>query len=140
QALPAAGTYQLQLDPDGANVGSVSITVGAVARDVIARLKPGTALPLAIAAAGQRATLTFSGKAGERVLVAWSGSTIGGYTTVTLLSPAGSQVFQNGFSGDKGWLEPQTLPASGRYQLQLDPAGANTGSLSVLLSSVPPDK
>jgi len=139
QTLPSSGTYQLQLDPNGTSIGSVVLTRTVVPPDVKGNLRPGGSLPVTITAAGQEAIVHFAGKAGQRVLVGWGKNTINGWTTVTLLSPTGSQVVQDGFSSDRGEFDPQTLPSSGAYELKIDPDGANTGSLVLTFGIVPPD-
>jgi serine/threonine-protein kinase len=102
-------------------------------------LRPGAPLTLAITAAGQTATARFKGKRGQRVRLAWSKNTIGGYTNVTLLTPAGPQLDQTSLSEESGELDPLRLPTSGRYQLQIDPDQANTGSITLALNTVPAD-
>jgi serine/threonine-protein kinase len=102
-------------------------------------LRPGTPLTLTTTAPGQNATASFSGRRGQRVHVAWSQNTIGGYTTATLIAPDGHEFKQTGVADESGGLDSPPLPAGGRYQLKLDPDEANFGSITLALNSFPAD-
>ena len=139
QQLPASGRYELHVDPQASNTGSVTLTRSIVPADASGTLRPGVPVTLPIRTAGQSATLTFAGKAGQRVFFSWAKNTIAGYTGLRLLSPTGSALIDSGFSGEQGELEPQQLPASGRYELHVDPQASNTGSVTLTRSIVPAD-
>ena len=139
QTLPTGGSYQLQLEQDGTKKGSVTLALSIVPPDARGHLRPGVPLALTIARPGQKAVASFTGKAGQRVVITWGKNTLVGYTETTLLSSADSQVTDLGFSGDRGTSDPVTLPTTDSYQLLLDPTGISTGSVVVTLRVVPPD-
>jgi len=86
---------------------------------------------------GQNARLTFSGNAGQRVSLKLSAGTMA-QEKVSLLAPDGSTVFSSTFA-NTGFVDVRTLATSGGYMLVVDPAAANTGSLTLNLYDVPPD-
>ncbi len=86
---------------------------------------------------GQNARLTFSGNAGQRVSLKLSAGTMA-QEKVSLLAPDGSTVFSSTF-GNTGFVDVRTLATSGGYTLVVDPAAANTGSLTLNLYDLPPD-
>ena len=86
---------------------------------------------------GQNARLTFSGNAGQRVSLKLSAGTMA-QEKVSLLAPDGSTVFSSTF-GNTGFVDVRTLATSGGYMLVVDPAAANTGSLTLNLYDLPPD-
>jgi hypothetical protein len=135
--LPANGTYELQLDPDGLLVGSVVITMTVVPPDAQLRLQPGVPVKVTISAVGQRAIASFSGKAGQSAVLDFAGNTLSSWTTVTLLTSRGASAGGTGFSSDSGTTDPMKLPATGRYTLQIDPDGASTGSVTLTLRFAP---
>jgi hypothetical protein len=61
-ALPATGTYTIAVDPQGAVMGSLTLTVYAVPPDATATVTPGGAgVGIANAVPGQNMRLTFPG-------------------------------------------------------------------------------
>ena len=86
---------------------------------------------------GQNARLTFSGNAGQRVSLKLSAGTMA-QEKVSLLAPDGSTVFSSTFA-NTGFVDVRTLATSGGYMLVVDPAAANTGSLTLNLYDLPPD-
>ena len=68
------------------------------------------------------------------------GSSPGGGTLVTILKPDGTQLGVPYALGTDGkFVDPVTLPVAGTYKLKLDPIGANTGSATLKLYTVPAD-
>ena len=135
--LPATDSYELQLDPVEISTGSVILTLTLVPPDAQVRLKPGGPVKVTITAIGQKALARFSGKAGQSALLNFEGNALPGWTTVTLLSSKGTTVGVSGFSGERGATDAIPLPASGLYELQLDPDGASTGSVTLTLEFNP---
>jgi hypothetical protein len=90
-----------------------------------------------IASAGDTATLTFSGTAGQRVSLNMTNSTIGNFTTVTVKSPSGTTVKTS--YGINFYLDTMTLSASGTYSIVIDPTGTLTGQITATLYDVQPD-
>jgi uncharacterized protein YcnI len=90
-----------------------------------------------IASAGDTATLTFTGTAGQRVSLNMTNSTIGNFTTVTIKSPSGTTVKTS--YGINFYLDTMTLPANGTYTIVIDPNGTITGQITATLYDVQPD-
>ncbi len=68
------------------------------------------------------------------------GSSPGGGTLVTILKPDGTQLGVPYALGTDGkFVDPVTLPVAGTYKIKLDPIGANTGSATLKLYTVPAD-
>lgn len=139
--LNATGTDSIFLDPQGMAVGTVTITLnddtdatGAVSIDG----PPVTTTTII----GQDARLSFSATAGQRlVLQVTNVSNPGAF--VNLLRPDGTTqanlTIQSSPAGQTFFIDTQTLASAGTYTLWIQHSGANFGSETLQLSSVPPD-
>jgi len=131
--LPATGTYTIWVDPNNAGTGSLTLTLseevagGAVPID-------GTATTVSIPRPGQRARLTFSGTAGQRLGLAYTSVTTGWPTQITVFKPDGSGLSGAQTAGDGVQILP-VLPTTGTYAILVDPGGSNTGSATFWLST-----
>jgi hypothetical protein len=135
QTLPTTGTYTIRLDPYGVSTGSVTLTLYNVPADVSGAVTVGgPAASITIGTPGQNAAVTFSGTASQQVTVRITSNTIAS-VTVTLLKPDGSQLTSTWSSASSFNLTTQTLPSTGTYTIVIDPAGTNTGSVNVAVSS-----
>ena len=92
----------------------------------------------------EKAKLTFSGTAGDRVSMRISGVTMSPYasTGVNVSIATGSTTvtgssFLMGRNG--AFMEPVTLPSTGSYTITLDPQNTYTGSATVQIWKVPAD-
>ncbi|MBD0369821.1 MAG: IPT/TIG domain-containing protein [Pyrinomonadaceae bacterium] len=142
--LPVSGTYKLYFDPTGAYTGQMSFTLYN-ASDITGTLTPGgSSLPVAINVPGQRAVLTFSGTAGQRVnlsmtngsfyWMAWSN------VYVYLYNPDGSALASLDLNGQTtALIDTLTLGSTGTYTIILDPPDTRTGGVTFTLNDVPPD-
>jgi hypothetical protein len=142
--LPVSGTYKLYFDPTGAYTGQMSFTLYN-ASDVTGTLTAGgAAVPVAINVPGQRAVLTFSGTAGQRVnlsmtngsfyWMAWSN------VYLYLYNPDGSTLATVDLNGQAtSFIDTVTLNATGTYTIVLDPPDTRTGGITFTLNDVPPD-
>ncbi len=135
--LPVTGSYAVLVDPGSTYTGTITLTLSEEVSGTIAA--GGSAVPVSITRAGQRARLTFSGTAGQRVSVNPVPYTIS-QSLVSIIKPDGSTLG----STDVGslyysFLEPQTLPTTGTYAVLADPAQAYTGTMTVTLYDVPAD-
>ena len=129
--LPAGGTYTLTVEPDGADTGSVTLTLS---DDLVGTIAQGGSSPVAaISRPGQRERLTFTGSAGEHVGLGMTSSSIDNGTTY-LLAPDGSQIGEGLFYAGSGSDANATLPSDGSYTLSVEPDGADTGSVTLTLS------
>jgi Subtilase family len=139
RSLPSSGRYELLVDPLAAGTGSATVTLYDVPPDVTATASPGGP-PVAVTTTtpGQDARVTFAGAAGARVSVRVSNVSTTAY--VSLVAPDGSYLARNVLVGAAGgFLDTETLPAAGTYDLLVDLPGAATGSLTLTLYDVPPD-
>jgi len=137
--LPAAGTYTVFIDPQGAATGSASVTVYDVPPDAGGPITLGTPVPISTTVPGQNARLTFSATAGQRVSLKIANSTYAS-ATAALLGPNGSAAGGSTFFGTTGgFVDARTLPTTGTYTLFVDPPYATTGSATITLYNVPPD-
>ena len=131
-ALTVTGSYTVLIDPNG--VGAVSTTLW-LSSEVSGTITPGgAAVPVSVTRPGQRARLTFSGTAGQRVSVGLTGVTIT-QSLLSVIKPDGSTLA----STFTTFLDVQTLPTTGIYAVLLDPSLAYTGSATVTLYDVPAD-
>jgi hypothetical protein len=131
-ALQSTGTYTVLIDPNSTATGNVTLTLS---EEVAGTGTPGGGgVPVSITRAGQRARLSFSGTAGQRVSVGLSGSTITS-TTLSLIKPDGTTQG----STTSAFLDPQTLATTGVYAILIDPGQVYTGSVTVTAYDVPAD-
>jgi hypothetical protein len=115
------------------------VTLYDVPADVTATASPGgPPVSVNVATPGQNARVTFTGAAGAKVSVRVSNVTAN--ANVSLFAPDGSYLARNILVGAAGgFLDTETLPAAGTYELLLDLQGAATGSATLTLYDVPPD-
>jgi subtilisin family serine protease len=145
RTLPRSGSYRIVVDPSGASVGSVSLTLYDVPPDAEAPIVPGGD-PASIEATvpGQGAVLTFDGVAGRRIALKLTDVTIGtaccSSAKVSVLKPDGTTLISPmGFGLSGGFVDTKTLPQTGSYRILVDPQSNAVGSAAVMLYDVPPD-
>jgi hypothetical protein len=143
--LAQSGTYTIVVDPQSSYTGTVTLTLYDVPADVSTTISPGgAAVTVTTTTPGQNARLTFGGTAGQRVSLLLSNVTIGGAvfagSKVSVLKPDGTAlVSPSGVTTNGTFIDTRTLPVSGTYTIVVDPVGANTGSMTLTLYSVPAD-
>ena len=131
--LDTTGPHTILIDPWGSYTGSVTVTLYNVPADVSASLTIGGAgTPIAIAAPGQNASFTFAGTAGQKVSLNITGVTVG-FSTAYLRKPDGTDLAVANVSPPSGFVDTLTLPLSGTYSIFIDPAGNNTGNMTLTL-------
>ncbi|MGW4423233.1 RHS repeat-associated core domain-containing protein [Streptosporangium sp. NPDC004631] len=140
--LPAAGTYRVRLDIVDAGIGNVTATLSTPV--AAGELTPtGVARTVTISRLGQNAILTFAGTAGQAVNFGFTSNTISKQTFVDLIAPDGTVVVNDRSIAalSNGDLDVVSIPASGTYQIVLDPAFGATGGVTVTgsLSVLPGD-
>ena len=140
RVLPATGTYTILVDPQLADVGSMTLTLYDVPPDLTGTIAIGgppvglllTPVP------GQNATLTFNGTAAQRVSLRLSSVTIGNTSCcgakISILKPDGSTVVPPILVGSFGATVMATPPVTGVYSIVVDPQGAYTGGITLTLS------
>ncbi len=142
--LPVTGTYTILIDPDSTNTGSINFTLFN-ASDLTSAITPGGApVTITTTVMGQNATLTFNATASQRISLKMTGVTIGTSsccsTRVSILNPGGSTLVAPAFVGTSGgFIDMQTLAASGVYTIFVDPQSTDTGSITLTLYDVPAD-
>jgi RHS repeat-associated protein len=140
--LPETGTYTLQISQLQGWTGTVAVTVNSAPNVTATATVDGGGLPLNIADPGQHAIVSFTGSAGEKVFTSLDMSpamTNSGHINL-LEEPAGTVLATTAFGGSAGYLNTLTLPASGTYELFLDPVdntGGYTGTITLTLNSAP---
>ena len=146
RALPVSGTYTIFVDPQGIDLGSMTLTLYDVPPDVTASITPGGS-PVTVSMGpvpGQNAVVSFFGTLGERVALSMSNVTIGTSTCcsarVSILKPDGSTlVFATPVGTNGGFLDSRVLPVTGLYTIFVDPQGTDLGSMTLTLYDVPSD-
>jgi VCBS repeat-containing protein len=117
----------------------VAAALGGSAAAVSFSITPGGApVTVTISTAGDKATATFSGTAGQRVSLDITNSTIASMK-ITLLKPNGTQVFSVSATRTARFVDANTLPVTGTYKLVVDPNLDHTGKVTLKLYNIPPD-
>ncbi|MEU6408840.1 RHS repeat-associated core domain-containing protein [Microbispora sp. NPDC046933] len=130
--LPADGTYRLRLDIVDAGTGNVTATLSTpVAAGEVTTTGP--AKTVTISRLGQNAVLTFTGTAGQAVNFGFTANTFTDQIYLDFVAPDGTVVVNDRSVAaySKSDLDLLSLPASGTYQLVIDPAYGVTGSITV---------
>ncbi|MYS21701.1 hypothetical protein GA0115240_13471, partial [Streptomyces sp. DvalAA-14] len=136
QVLSTPGTYTITVDPPGIATGSVTVQAYAVPDDVTAAATiDGPAVGLATPAVGQKASVTFTGTAGQNISAVATGSTYAGGVSVQLISPDGDWLWGDTVYGADAVTDTAELPSTGTYTILISPAGIDTGGISYQLST-----
>lgn len=131
--LPATGTYTILVDPYDIYTGNITLTLSEELTG--SSTIGGAGVPVNITRAGQRARLTFSGTANQRISMALTAPGL----QVWVRRPDGVNIGVTG-PGTGNFMDPVTLPTtSSTYTLYVDPGGPNTGNVTITLADVPPD-
>jgi YD repeat-containing protein len=145
QTLPATGTYTILVDPQTTDIGSMTLTLNNVPADITGTITPGgAAVTVTTTISGQNASLTFNGTTSQRISLKMTNVTIGTSTCcstrVSILKPDGSTLVSPTFVGTTGgFIDVQTLPATGTYTIFVDPQSTDVGSMTLTLYDVPAD-
>jgi len=139
--LPVTGTYTILVDPQGTDLGSMTLTLYDVPADLTGSIAiggPPVSLTLG-PVPGQNATLTFNGTASQRVSLRLSNVTIGNTSCcgarISILRPDGTNVVPPILVGTFGATMTATLPVTGVYTIGIDPQQAYTGGITLTLTS-----
>lgn len=134
QRLPMTGTYAILVTPTNASTGSITATLYKVPPDVTGTIViNGSSVRVNITTPGQNAELTFAGTANETATVQATNSTIG-CMTIGIVNPDGTLLHSEVDCGSTFNLI-QLLPVTGSYTLSINPQGANTGGMTVKITS-----
>ena len=135
--LPVTGTYTVLVDPQGTTTGSVTILLNTFA-DITGTITIGTSLTTTTTVPGQNARYTFSGTTGQQISMNLTGNTYTGCNAVvvSVLKSNGASVGSAGAcTNGTGFMDSITLPANDTYTVLVNPQGATTGSVTVLLNT-----
>jgi acetyltransferase-like isoleucine patch superfamily enzyme len=141
RVLPASGLYTILVDPQGTDLGSMTLTLYNVPPDLTGSITiGGPAISLSLAPTpGQNATLGFDGTAGQHVTLRLTNVTIGNTSCcgarISMLKPDGTNAVPPILVGSFGATMTATLPVIGRYSIGIDPQGAYTGGITLTLTS-----
>ena len=142
QALPAAGIYTIKFSPRDGAIGSMTVQIFNIVKDVTASVTiGGPAVTVATTVPGQNASLTFSGTAGQRVSMRISGVALtgGNYVDLTIDKPDGTPLTLLSYISSSGaFIDAQALPLTGTNTIRLNPQDAAIGSMTVQISPVAP--
>ena len=117
-----------------------ALVVSPLATPASYSITPGGApVKVTVSTAGATSTATFSGTAGQRVSLYFSGSTITS-TKVSIVKPGGLNLVTP-FTVTRAayFWDVHTLPLTGTYRIVIDPKYDYTGHVTLTLYNVPPD-
>jgi subtilisin family serine protease len=141
RVLPTTGTYTILVDPQGADLGAMTLNLYDVPPDLTGTIAIGGG-PVSLTLAptpGQNATLAFNGNASQRVSLRLSNVTIGNTSCcgakILILKPDGTTVVPPILVGTFGATINATLPVTGTYSIGIDPQQAYVGGITLTLSS-----
>jgi hypothetical protein len=143
--LTAGATYTIKIDPQGVNTGSMTVNLYTVPADATGTiLTTGASTVVTNTVPGQNILYSFTGTLNQRISLDLSsvsiGTSPGGGTLVTILKPDGTTFYGPFSLGTDGtFMDTKVLPVAGTYKIKLDPIGANTGSATLKLYTVPAD-
>jgi YD repeat-containing protein len=145
--LAAPGNYQLWIQHYSTYIGSETLQITTVASDFTAALAipaagttgPATQVPTTgTLAAGQNASLTIAGTAGQKLSFNVTNSTIGTTSSsclVTVYDPSQRSVATGYCGKGAGYFDTVTLALTGTYTFYINPQGTATGSLAVSVNN-----
>jgi hypothetical protein len=133
KTLPVTGTYTIVVDPQGTATGTATLTLYAIPGDVTATITAGGPLAtVTTTAAGQNARLTFSGTAGDGIVLGIGPTCCA--TTVSILKPDGTTLVSPKSFGTAGGKVYTRLTVTGTYTIVVDYQASALGSVTLQLS------
>src|SRR5262249_31032722 len=137
--IPVTGSYTLGIDPFNSHTGDVTALIYLFNDETGTISTDGSPLSLMIPTPGQKASLTFSGTSGNSISLDISGATYGnsanGPASLKIIKPDGTSLVSMAFSIFGNFVDATQLPVSGTYAILVDPARADTGSVTLKLYS-----
>jgi hypothetical protein len=134
QTLPATGTYRILMTMIDAGTGSLTANLYNVVNVTGTIVVNGSPVNLNLPTPGQVAALTFAGTASQKATVHVTKSTIT-CLTVAVVQPNGKTLSSVLNCGTSFNAHVPALPTTGNYTLTISPDQADTGSLTVVLTS-----
>lgn len=167
QPIQLSGTHTVIITPTGTSTAAASLRmiVHDVPPDVSAETIAGSYKTLFFGVPGQNGNLKFSAEAGQRIIVEVKDNTLSGTLKIRpiltggigLVNADGSPMVGSSILLGRVGSGQQTtsvqlvplfraytpdgtlIPATGSYDIALDPSGPNTGTMTVSIFVVPPD-
>jgi subtilisin family serine protease len=143
KTLGSNGSYTMVVDAQSNAVGSATVTLYDVPPDPVVSIAPGGASAgLATSVPGQNGRFTFGGVAGRRISLRLTGVTIGSSgassAKVSILNPNGTTLVSPTYFGTTGgFVDTESLAATGTYTILIDPQSNATGGVTATLYDVP---
>jgi len=142
-SLPSTGTYKIQIDPYTVATGSLTVTLYTVPADITGTIAiGGSAVPVSLSSVGQNGSFTFSANANQHISL--QVTDVSGFQTtfdcdvnVSILKPDNSPLVNPTCMDFGGTTGSTAIPTTGTYTIFVNPAGPNTGSLTLTLTEVP---
>ncbi|MFF0151933.1 RHS repeat-associated core domain-containing protein [Micromonospora sp. NPDC005203] len=97
----------------------------------------GAVVSATIARPGQDARLRFTGSAGQKVTLTFSGVTFGGAYEVSVIRPDGTTHVNGRFLSGNTSTTVAALTVAGVHDILIDPQNARTGSVTLAVSNTP---
>src|SRR5262249_18896345 len=136
QTLPVDGAYTVFIDPQGAYIGNMTLSLNNVVDLTGPITTDGSPVTKTFRVPGQNATLSFTGTASQKVSLNITGVTVFD-SYIYIKKPDGTTVASTRVQNSStGFIDVQTLPVDGAYTVFIDPQGAYTGSMTLVLSNV----
>ncbi|MEV6104754.1 fibronectin type III domain-containing protein [Streptomyces sp. NPDC051940] len=144
QTLPATGTYTIHVSPPGIATGTFTVRLYSPPPDVSATASVGgPEVGVTTTAPGQKASVTFTGSAGQRIYVSCAETLTDrpedGFVNYVLSDPDGNQVQFGLCFAPPTMFDTTALPADGTYTISVAPPGVSYGTLRMRLYAVPDD-
>ena len=132
-AMPVTGTYTILLDPLNAAIGTLTAAGYTVTDTATSTTIGAPPVTLPLGTPGQNGTVTFSGVAGQRVVLQTSSVTFGASSAaLSLKKPDGTNLIVPTYISTAGQLFTAVdLPTTGTYTILVDPQGAATGAVNL---------
>ncbi|HEX5682809.1 MAG TPA: IPT/TIG domain-containing protein [Ideonella sp.] len=129
--LPSTGTYVVRIDPRGTVAATLNLSLSRDLTDTLV-VDAGVPTTFSTSRAGQNGRYTFAGERGKNYSIPISDVTITGtWTVISVLAPDGSELARA--NAGAGYSPPtlvvNNLPATGSYQVVVDPFRSATGQL-----------
>ncbi|GAA3597812.1 hypothetical protein GCM10022419_096440 [Nonomuraea rosea] len=137
-ALPVAGTYTVEFDPQDEKTGKLTLRAHPVTDLPPAAVTiGGPASALTTTTPGQNGSWTFSGTAGQQVTVTFTGTSFTASTDaqVALRKPDGTALGSTAYCGRNCTIAATTLPVTGTYTIVFNPQADKVGSLTTKVAA-----
>ncbi len=134
--LTGSGTYTVTVDPADADTGQVTVRLFGATDQTGTIILGGPTVAATVGQPGALARFTFTGSAGQRVVLDVPSADLpSGCGVLILADSAGQQLATGCIINGTGSIDAFTLPAAGTYTIIVDPSGNQTGHATLRLHS-----